>query len=91
MEVWNQSQRWKLFDRLIFTDSCFWKIDQCRESCGFESVEGEDIDLEPDDFPGRTGYVQVVHREWNGETQSEVKRWIWDPEEIAEIDSTKPF
>lgn len=74
----------KLFERLVFSESSFWKIDQVRAALGFEVNEGEDVDVNADDFIGQEGIVRVGHEDYMGKPQARIAQWLVDPEEIEE-------
>jgi hypothetical protein len=42
-----------VYDTLVFVANAAWKIDQFRAAIGEEVVEGEEVEVNPDDFIGK--------------------------------------
>lgn len=81
-----EGQKSKLFDRLVFTDKAFWKIDQVRGALGFSELEGN-VSVSADDFIGETGWVYVIHGEHKGKPTLEIDRWIYKQDEIEKLEN----
>ena len=77
-----------LIERLVFTPSVFWKIDQFRAATGDKIVEGEDVNVDAQFCVGRKGWVSVITEEYNGKPQNKVDSWL-DPKSIK--DAGIPF
>lgn len=76
----------KLFERLVFTEPAFWKIDQVRAGLGFDVQEGEEIDVEANDFIGEEGWVHVEHEDYQGKPVARITYWIINPGDIKALE-----
>lgn len=72
----------KLFERLVFTENAFWKIDGVRAALGFKVTAGETLEIKADDFIGKTGIVHVSHEEYKGRQVPKILAWEFDPDRI---------
>lgn len=81
----------EVHEHLTFTEKAGWKIDQVREACGFAVVPGEDIDVEPEDFIGKTATVVLGEEEGSdpGHRFNTLERWL-SPKSAAPAPKAAP-
>jgi len=70
-----------LFERLVFTEKCFWKITEARAALGFDDKVDEDTPIEASEFIGKEALVRVKVREYEGKLDNEIVHWF-TPNEI---------
>ena len=68
----------EIHEHLTFTEKAGWKIDQVREACGFAVVPGEEIDVQPDHFIGKTAKVVLGEEDGTdaGHRFNTIERWL---------------
>ena len=68
----------EVHEHLTFTEKAGWKIDQVREACGFAVVPGEEVDVQPEDFIGKTATVVLGEEEGAdpGHRFNTLERWV---------------
>ncbi len=64
------------FDHLVFVENAYWKIDAFRAAIGEAVLPGEDVDINADDFIGKTGRVRLTVEEFNGRTRNRIGAWL---------------
>jgi hypothetical protein len=81
----------EVHEHLTFTEKAGWKIDQVREACGFAVVPGEDIDVQPEHFIGKTATVVLGEEEGAdaGHRFNTLERWM-SPKSSAPAPKAKP-
>jgi hypothetical protein len=81
----------EVHEHLTFTEKAGWKIDQVREACGFAVVPGEDIDVQPEHFIGKTAMVVLGEEEGAdpGHRFNTLERWV-SPKASAPAPKAKP-
>jgi len=62
----------KLFDYLVFEDSCFWKIDQFLKSAGMHPGDGADVDVQAQEIIGWEVVATLKVEEYNGSKNNKV-------------------
>lgn len=68
-----------VFDRLVFTENAYWKIDQFRIAVGEKlGPPGSSVDIEPEDLIGLSGMVLLDTEEYNGKQKNIVVEYC-DP------------
>jgi hypothetical protein len=77
----------KLFERLVFTENAYWKIDQVLAALGFDVEDGSDFSVESEALIGKTAWVTVDIGEYNGKPSPEISVWHFDPDMIADFES----
>jgi hypothetical protein len=72
----------EIWDHLVFTPKASWKIDQVRAALGQAVVPGESVDIEAEDFVGKTAFAQIGETEGNeGDAKfNTIERWIFGSE-----------
>jgi Protein of unknown function (DUF669) len=63
-----------VFDHLVFTESCCWKIADFLTAMG-ETLSDE-MDIEPSNYVGRTAFARVGIEDFNGHTQNKIEKWL---------------
>jgi len=66
----------KVYDNLVFTPKAFFKIDQLREAMGEAVNKGEEKDITPADFLGKSVKAMIDHEENDGKTYPKIKYYI---------------
>jgi len=68
----------EVHEHLTFTEKAGWKIDQVREACGFAVVPGEEVDVQPEDFIGKTATVVLGEEKGAdaGHRFNTLERWV---------------
>ena len=81
----------EVHEHLTFTEKAGWKIDQVREACGFAVVPGEEVDVQPEDFIGKTATVVLGEEEGAdpGHRFNTLERWM-SPKALAPAQIAKP-
>ena len=81
----------ELHEHLTFTEKAGWKIDQVREACGFAVVPGEEIDVQPDHFIGKTATVVLGEEDGAdpGHRFNTLERWV-SPKAAKAAPKTSP-
>lgn len=76
----------KVYDNLVFTASSAWKIDQFRAAIGEEVVEGEEVNVDPDELIGAvlTAHIGLGKND-KGSDRNEIVAYI------VKEDDKKPF
>lgn len=68
------------YDYLILKESSFWKIDQFRRAIGDSVKDGEDIEIDVQEWVGKSAKVHVRVEEWvKGDSKgksNKVARWL---------------
>lgn len=65
-----------VYDNLIFTEACGWKIDQFRASIGETVTPGEEIDVNPDDLIDAHTVVRLGNETYNGKKKNRVQGYV---------------
>jgi len=78
-----------VWEHLVFVDSAAWKIDQVRASLGFKVVEGEDVEVNPDDLLDRDGVVTVDEEDVDGRLYNRITDWVL-PDEMRGAQPAQP-
>ena len=76
LKLMEKESRQFIFDRLVFTEKAFFRIDQFRAATGDEIKPGEEVTIEPDDCLNRVGWVKLKITEHNGKQKNEVEAWL---------------
>ncbi len=71
-----KTKRATIFDRLVFTEKAFFRIDQFRSSTGDTVKPGEEVEIDRDYCKGRVGWVELDVEEYNGRKKNVVKYWL---------------
>lgn len=72
----NSSTVW---DFLVFTEKSVWKVDHFLKSCGMHPGEGQEIDLNPNEFIGFEGMGELrIGKTDKGVERNEVAAYTWD-------------
>lgn len=64
----------KLFTNLVIQQDCMWKLQEFLSACGYGTealVEGD-----TEDFIGAECMVKVAQREYQGDIQNEIKKFL---------------
>lgn len=80
----------KVFDYLVASPSCAWKIDAFRRALGQEIVLGEAVELSASDLLGRTLRARLIVEEFNGRQNNKVDAWL-APSAVAQASSLPPL
>jgi hypothetical protein len=91
VEIGDGAKGPEVHEHLTFTEKAGWKIDQVREACGFAVVPGEDIDVQPEDFIGKTATVVLGEEEGadSGHRFNTLERWM-SPKSSVPAPKAKP-
>jgi len=65
-----------IYDRLVFTEKAYFRIDQFFAATGSPLTAGEEVDVEPEDCLNRKGWVDLVVEEYNGKSKNAVRQWL---------------
>ena len=68
-----------VYDNLIFTQACGWKIDQFRAAIGETVTPGEEIDVNADDLIDAHLVVKLTSETYNGKKKNRVAAYIVAP------------
>ena len=81
----------EVHEHLTFTAKAAWKVDQVREACGFAVVPGEEVDVQPEQFVGKTARVVLGEEEGadSGHRFNTLERWM-PPKASAPAPKAKP-
>lgn len=79
----------KVFDRLVFVEAAYFKINQARAAMDFDIDAGKEIEINADDFIGKEAWVSIGEKEYQGNKTNEVRFWIHDEDEIAQLEDDK--
>jgi len=66
----------RLFDRLVFLQTSFWKIDQCLAACGRHPGQGKSIFIHGEQFIGMKCRAKVKVVDYKGNDQNEIDSYI---------------
>jgi hypothetical protein len=67
----------EVHEHLTFTAKAAWKVDQVREACGFAVVPGEEVDVQPEHFIGKTARVVLGEEPGDsGHRFNTLERWV---------------
>jgi hypothetical protein len=91
VEIGDGAKGPEVHEHLTFTEKAGWKIDQVREACGFAVVPGEEVDVQPEDFIGKTATVVLGEEEGAdpGHRFNTLERWM-SPKALAPAQIAKP-
>lgn len=67
-----------LFDYFVFTDTCFWRVDNFLTSCGKHPGEGVAIDVNADDLVGYEGEANLIVETYEGKKNNKVAAYLFD-------------
>jgi hypothetical protein len=65
-----------LFDYLVASASCAWKIDTFRIALGQTIAPGEPVELDASDLPGRTLRARLKVEDYNGRSNNKIDAWL---------------
>lgn len=88
LNLLEKKSRALIFDRLVFTEKAYFRIDQFRQATGDTVKPGEEIEIDAAYCKGRVGWVALEVEDYNGRTKNVVKQWL--PSEPPPNASYKP-
>lgn len=66
------------FERLVFTEKTFWRVDQFLKACGKHPGEGEDIAIDADDMIGWEFEATLTIEEYDGRKSNRIAEFLFD-------------
>jgi hypothetical protein len=79
-----------LFDHLVFSENCFWKIDAFRAATGETVAPEQEVEIRADDLIGRTGRAKLLVEEFNGRKRNKVANWLLPKPANAPLANANP-
>lgn len=65
-------------DRLVFIDSCYWKVDAFLKSCGQHPGEGVNVDVNAENVIGWEGEAALIVETFEGKKSNKVSAYVFD-------------
>ena len=67
-----------LFDYLVFTETCFWKIDHFLKSCGRHPGEGAAVSIDAGELTGWECEASLKVETFEGHKSNKVAAYLWN-------------